>query len=124
LQFLGFPCNQFAGQEPGDNDELLNGLKYVRPGGGFVPSFPLTQKGNVNGLLQDPLWAYIKSVCPAAVDDLSDITPSWTPITTRDVAWNFEAVLFDHNGYAYRRYATAVDPRDTETDIATLLASM
>jgi glutathione peroxidase len=44
LLIVGFPCNQFGGQEPGANDEILNGLKYVRPGNGFVPAFPLTTK--------------------------------------------------------------------------------
>lgn len=52
----GTPCNQFGGQEPGDNDELLNGLAYVRPGNGFVPAFPLTQKMDVNGAFANPLW--------------------------------------------------------------------
>jgi hypothetical protein len=44
LSTLGTPCGDFANQEPGGNDEILAGLKYVRPGNGFVPAFPLMQK--------------------------------------------------------------------------------
>lgn len=110
------------GQEPGDNDEILNGLKYVRPGNGFVPNFPISQKISVNGLLQDSIWSAIKSVCPAAVTDIADVPPSWTPVRTTDVAWNFEAVLINKKGQAFRRYATIVDPKQTASDVEYLLS--
>lgn len=119
---LGYPCNLFGGQEPGDNSELLNGLKYVRPGSGFVPLFPLTQKVNVNGLLQDSVWTFLKAACPAPSPSWDPPIP-WSPVTATDVAWNFEAVLLNKQGIPYRRYATPVDPRLTAPDVAALLAA-
>jgi glutathione peroxidase len=109
-------------QEPGDNDEILNGLKYVRPGNGFVPAFPLTQKVNVNGLVGvDPVWTWMKNQCGPAVPDVTDIAPSWLPVYFNDVAWNFEMILVGRNGYPYRRYATATIPSQITGDLEMLL---
>ena len=48
-------------QEPGDNGtEILNSLKYVRPGNGFEPNFELTEKIDVNGPNEHPLYTYLK----------------------------------------------------------------
>ena len=48
-------------QEPSWNGvELMNGLKYVRPGNGFVPNFPLTEKVDVNGNLEHKMFTYLK----------------------------------------------------------------
>lgn len=121
LRVLAQPCNQFGGQEPGANSEILNTLKYVRPGGGFVPDFPLTQKINVNGIGIDPIWTYIRASCEAATDDVSDMTPAWIPVNRRDVQWNFETVAFKKDGTPYRRYATAVEPASIDADIQFLL---
>ena len=61
FQVLGFPCNQFGKQEPGANaEEILNGLKYVRPGNGFVPNFPMFKKRDVNGKTEDQIYAFFK----------------------------------------------------------------
>ena len=57
---LGFPCNQFGLQEPGLNHEILNGLRYVRPGGGFVPEFTMAAKVDVNGPNEHRLYAFMK----------------------------------------------------------------
>jgi hypothetical protein len=42
LDIAAFPCNQFGLQEPGENHEILNGLRYVRPGDGFIPDFAVS----------------------------------------------------------------------------------
>jgi len=48
-------------EEPGWNGtEIMNGIKYVRPGGGFVPAFPMVEKMDVNGVTQHPLYTYLK----------------------------------------------------------------
>ena len=47
-------------QEPGNNSEILNGLRYVRPGNDYVPRFSLTQKYDVNGKNEHPLYTYLK----------------------------------------------------------------
>ena len=61
LQILGFPCNQFGFQEPGENAaEIYNGLKYCRPGNGFVPNFQLLQKRDVNGAKEDEIFTFLK----------------------------------------------------------------
>uniref|UniRef100_A0A8B9UH95 glutathione peroxidase n=1 Tax=Anas zonorhyncha TaxID=75864 RepID=A0A8B9UH95_9AVES len=60
LVVLGFPSNQFGKQEPGQNSEILPALKYVRPGGGFVPNFQLFQKGDVNGAKEQKVYSFLK----------------------------------------------------------------
>lgn len=61
LRIIGFPCNQFGFQEPAENKyELLNGLKYVRPGYGFVPNFPLLERRDVNGEKEDKIYTFFK----------------------------------------------------------------
>jgi len=53
----------FLQQEPGANGtEILNTLKYVRPGEGFEPAFPLTKKTDVNGKNEHPLYTYLKVI--------------------------------------------------------------
>lgn len=50
-------------QEPGSNySEILNGIKYVRPGGGFVPNFQMFKKIDVNGKDEHPLYTYLKVI--------------------------------------------------------------
>lgn len=61
LRIVGFPCNQFGYQEPGENKyEIMNGLKYVRPGHGFVPNFSLFEKRDVNGKDEDEIYTFFK----------------------------------------------------------------
>ena len=51
---------KFQQQPEWSGEELMHGLKYVRPGNGFVPNFPLTQKTDVIGGRQHPLYTYLK----------------------------------------------------------------
>lgn len=61
LKILAVPCNQFAHQEPGQTaDEILNGLKYVRPGRGFEPHMALLKKRDVNGRNEDYMYTWLK----------------------------------------------------------------
>jgi len=122
---LGFPCNQFGGQEPGDNDEILNCLKYVRPGNGFVPNFPLFQKIRVNGATQDPMWIWMKSQCGFPPQSEIGAWPYivWNPVTAYDITWNFEKFLFAKGGLVYKRYGPGTLPLSMEADIVTLLGT-
>lgn len=53
--------NSFLQQEPGGNgEEILNGVKYVRPGNGFTPNFQIFQKIDVNGEKEHPLYNFLK----------------------------------------------------------------
>jgi len=119
---LGLPCNQFGMQEPGTNPELLNGIKYVRPGDEYVPKFNITAKVEVNGENQIPLYSFLKSTCPNPSLTIGD--PSrlyWTPIKQHDLTWNFEKFLINQDGRPVKRYAPAVLPQDIFDDIDGLL---
>lgn len=121
---LGFPCAQFYNQEPEDNDEILNALKYVRPGGGYVPSFPLMQLVSVNGALGvPPVYNYLKNSCPPVTQDVAvvDWIP-WRPISVTDIQWNFEKFLVNKKGVVVSRWAADVDPVTMASAVEALLA--
>ncbi|XP_041348717.1 epididymal secretory glutathione peroxidase-like [Gigantopelta aegis] len=110
---IGFPCNQFGHQEPGNNaTEILNGLYYVRPGLQFTPLFQLMSKVDVNGHREHPLFSYLKESCAVPSASNYDKTESfWNPIKVNDIAWNFEKFLIDRNGYPVLRFKPEVEPR-------------
>lgn len=90
FQVIGLPCPQFANQEPGNDGEILPTLKYVRPGGGYVPAFPLTLITNVNGGTGvHPAISLIKAACPLGPTDTvaSGGSPLWDPISVGDLQW-------------------------------------
>uniref|UniRef100_A0AAX7TNR1 Glutathione peroxidase n=1 Tax=Astatotilapia calliptera TaxID=8154 RepID=A0AAX7TNR1_ASTCA len=101
LTILGFPCNQFGKQEPGQRHEILPGLKYVRPGNGFVPNFLLFEKGDVNG--KNELFIFLcatQSSCPAVGEDFGPMYGRlfWEPLKISDIKWNFEKFLVGMDG--------------------------
>jgi len=120
---LGFPCNQFGGQEPGSNAEIKNCLRHVRPGNNFNVSFPLFSKIEVNGDNTHPIFEFLRSNCPSPtgliMSNKDDIT--WQPVTCVDIHWNFEKFLLDKNGKPYKRYTPDVYPNKLEGDIQALL---
>lgn len=123
LEVVGVPSNVFGLQEPGSDEELMNGYKYVRPGGGFVPNFPIASKVDVNGGNEVPLYTFLKSVCDRTVDRIG--TPDdmyWSPVLSTDLNWNFEKFLIDQDGKPYKRYNPMVAPAELIPDIETLLA--
>lgn len=124
LVIAAFPCPQFNNQEPGSNAEILNGLKYVRPGNGYVPKFAMFGKTMVNGDGAAPLFKYTRSVCPQPAPILMDdpMFIVWKPVTPADLTWNFEKVLFDRKGQPYKRFDPSAFPPSLETDIKFLLA--
>eukprot|EP01090_Pellita_catalonica_P021592 TRINITY_DN8125_c0_g1_i1.p1 TRINITY_DN8125_c0_g1~~TRINITY_DN8125_c0_g1_i1.p1 ORF type:complete len:132 (-),score=23.31 TRINITY_DN8125_c0_g1_i1:346-741(-) len=120
---IGFPCGQFFNQEPGTDSEILNCLKYVRPGQGFVPKFPLFLKGDVNGADTQAIYLWLKGACPQPSPTLtSPQFIDWTPVTPADLTWNFEKFLIDKTGKPVRRYSPGTPPLDLVKDISTLLA--
>lgn len=125
FRVLAFPCNQFGLQEPGENAyEILNGLKYVRPGHGFKldRNLKMMQKIEVNGGKESKIFTFLKSRCPAPdnfIDDVDKI--SWSPVRNDDITWNFEKILIDHNGQPYRRYTPTVEPKEITQDIEKLI---
>ncbi|KAL8581361.1 hypothetical protein ACOMHN_034439 [Nucella lapillus] len=122
---LGVPCNQFGKQEPGGNGtEILNSLKYVRPGNGFLPAFNLTEKVEVNGQNEHPLYTYLKSYCPPVDDIFHTAGPGiyYSPYRNSDVRWNFEKFLIDRQGKPVLRYHTHYQPDDIRADIIDMLS--
>ena len=112
----------FVRREPGSNAEILNTLKYVRPGNGFEPTFPLMEKMDVNGLSANKLWSDMRSRCASPVGVFVLSYYPWTPVSATDVAWNFEKVLLDSSLRVIKRYATTVSPASIADDIKALLA--
>uniref|UniRef100_A0A8C5NUC4 Glutathione peroxidase n=1 Tax=Jaculus jaculus TaxID=51337 RepID=A0A8C5NUC4_JACJA len=115
---LGFPCNQFGKQEPGKNSEILSGLKYVRPGGGFVPNFQLFEKGDVNGDKEQKVFTFLKNACPPT----SELVGSpkqlfWEPIKTHDIRWNFEKFLVGPDGVPVMRWFHQTPVSTVKADI-------
>lgn len=123
FKMLAVPCNQFGWQEPGDNGtEILNCLRYVRPGGGFVPNFELTEKLQVNGPEEHPLFTYLKKYCPSPWETFAPTYRlNYKGLKGSDIRWNFEKFLIDSQGRPVMRYSEVYTPEDIETDIKQLL---
>jgi len=119
---LGFPCNQFYYQEPGTEPEILNGVKYVRPGNNFVPNFQMFAKIEVNGKNEHPLYTYLKKNCPPTTDTFYDDRLMYAPIKSSDVAWNWETFLIDQQGRVMARAPPPLEPMLWETKVSQQVA--
>jgi glutathione peroxidase len=100
---LGFPCNQFGAQEPGNEEEIKNFCSL-----NYNVSFPLFAKIDVNGDKADPLYSFLKKAEPGLLG-------------TEMIKWNFTKFLVDQNGNVLRRYAPNVSPESLEADILSAL---
>ena len=134
LTVVGFPCNQFGHQCYEKDFELLNTLKYVRPGDGYAPKFQLMTKSVVNGDEQEALWTFLKESIPYPCDDRggtgsdfiykpqpNDKPIQWSPVRRNDVSWNFEKFLIDQEGVPFKRYSPKFENKNIVPDIETLL---
>uniref|UniRef100_A0A673T6Z2 Glutathione peroxidase n=1 Tax=Suricata suricatta TaxID=37032 RepID=A0A673T6Z2_SURSU len=118
LVVLGFPCNQFGEQEPGENSEILPGLKYVRPGRGYVPNFQLFEKGDVNGEKEQKVFTFLKTSCPHPSEVLGSFRHmSWDPVKVHDVRWNFEKFLVGPDGVPVMRWLHKAPVSTVRADI-------
>uniref|UniRef100_A0A8C6GNP7 Glutathione peroxidase n=1 Tax=Mus spicilegus TaxID=10103 RepID=A0A8C6GNP7_MUSSI len=118
LVILGFPSNQFGKQEPGENSEILPSLKYVRPGGGFVPNFQLFEKGDVNGEKEQKFYTFLKNSCPPTAELLG--SPGrlfWEPMKIHDIRWNFEKFLVGPDGIPVMRWYHRTTVSNVKMDI-------
>jgi glutathione peroxidase len=93
---LGFPCNQFLGQEPGTAEEIKEFCSTT-----YGVSFPLFEKVDVNGDERHPIYAHLSEV-PDADGHVGDIR------------WNFEKFLISPSGEVVGRFAPLVDPHDPD----------
>ena len=103
FEVLGFPCNQFGAQEPGDAAEIASFCSLT-----YEVSFPLFAKIEVNGDRADPLYAFLKSEKPGLLG-------------TEAIKWNFTKFLVGPDGQVVGRYAPTVKPEALEADIERLL---
>lgn len=123
MEIIGVPCSQFYNQEPGTPEEIMNALQFVRPGGGFVPNFPLFAKSDINGANRLPLYAWATERCESPAPAFSEKELLlYAPLDGRDIRWNYEKILFDRQGLPYRRYPPATEVFDLVPDIEALLA--
>lgn len=100
---LGFPCNQFADQEPGSNDEIANFCRV-----NYGVSFPMFAKIEVNGDNAHPLYKYLKKEVPGIFG-------------IESIKWNFTKFLVDRNGTVRERYAPMTKPAGIAQAIEKLL---
>ncbi|MCA9834524.1 MAG: glutathione peroxidase [Thermomicrobiales bacterium] len=99
---LGFPCNQFGGQEPGTNEEIQEFCSV-----NYNVTFPVMAKIDVNGENADPLYLYLEDEKPAE--------------SGPDIEWNFTKFLIDGDGNVVKRYGPREVPSSIEPDIKALL---
>ena len=92
FEVLGFPCNQFMNQEPGDAAEIKQFCSLT-----YDVSFPMFAKVDVNGEHTDPLFAHLKSAAPGIAG-------------TQTVKWNFTKFLVDRKGRVIKRFASTTKP--------------
>lgn len=125
FRVLAVPCNQFGHQEPAANKtELLNGLKHVRPGSGFIPHFDITMRSDVNGEEELEMYTYFKERCPAPTHTIYSRTETfWEPLTPTDISWNFEKILVSSHGVPLLRFMPDVEPNDLVELIADVIGS-
>ena len=103
VEVLGFPCNQFGKQEPGDTAQI--GAFCEK---NFGVSFPLFAKIEVNGPDTHPLYRHLKSEAPGLLG-------------TQRIKWNFTKFLVGRDGKVLKRYAPQTKPEEIAGDIAKLL---
>ena len=121
---VGFPCDQFAHQEPGSNEEIA---EFCRINHGVT--FQLMSKIDVNGPNADPIFEYLKSVAPA--EEYKGLKAKATHTLLKglsksvekdsDILWNFTKFLINRDGTVVKRYAPVTTPEDIEKDIQEML---
>eukprot|EP00088_Acartia_fossae_P019277 TRINITY_DN21243_c0_g2_i1.p1 TRINITY_DN21243_c0_g2~~TRINITY_DN21243_c0_g2_i1.p1 ORF type:complete len:138 (-),score=25.58 TRINITY_DN21243_c0_g2_i1:215-628(-) len=125
LAILGFPSNQFGHQENSSGQEILNALKYVRPGNGFEPKADMFDKVEVNGDNEHPLFTFLKKNLPTPSDDTESLMGDpkfiiWKPVKRSDISWNFEKFLISPSGQPVKRFSRYFLTKDIESDIKQL----
>ena len=121
---VGFPCDQFAHQEPGTDEQIA---EFCRINHGVT--FPLMKKTDVNGKDAHPIFEYLKSQAPdeeykgfkakATHAMLKGISKSVEK--DGDILWNFTKFLINRDGSVVKRYAPVIEPKDIEKDLEAML---
>ena len=122
LQVLGFPCDQFGGQEPGTDAEIQEFCSTT-----YQVTFPVFGKIEVNGPGADPLYVYLRAQAPGNLgpadglfyQHLSATRPE--AIGTDEIKWNFTKFLVGRDGQVIRRYEPTVTPEQIRPELEGLL---
>ncbi|KAK8209282.1 glutathione peroxidase-like protein [Phyllosticta capitalensis] len=101
---LGFPCNQFGGQDPGSNDEIQSFCQV-----NYGVTFPVLGKVDVNGDKADPLFEWLKKEMPGLMG-------------LKRVKWNFEKFLVGRDGQVKGRWASTTKPESLKEAVEAELA--
>ncbi len=102
LEILGFPCNQFGNQEPGDSDEISTFCQL-----NYGVSFPIFEKVEVNGTNAHPIFVYLKTKLGGFL--------------TSKIKWNFTKFVIDKSGKPVKRFSPITTPEKMESLIKSLL---
>jgi glutathione peroxidase len=103
LVVMGFPCNQFGHQEPGESDDIASFCEA-----NYGVGFPMFAKVDVNGGDAHPLFKHLKSAAPGLLG-------------SEAIKWNFTKFLLGRDGTVFKRYAPQTSPEDLQADIEQLL---
>ena len=104
LVVLGFPCDQFAHQEPGNDAEIASFCQI-----NFGVTFPLMSKIEVNGPNVHPVFAFLKAKAPGLAGE--------------SIKWNFTKFLVGKDGRTVRRFPSTTEPGEIAKDIETALTA-
>jgi glutathione peroxidase len=104
LVVLGFPCNQFGSQDPGNNDEIASFCQL-----NYGVSFPMMEKIDVNGAKAHPLYQWLTAEAPGLLG-------------SKAIKWNFTKFLVGRDGRVIKRYAPQDAPEKLSRDIEAALA--
>ena len=105
LVIVGFPSNEFGGQDPGSNDQIASFCQI-----NYGVSFPMMAKVEVNGAQAHPLWQWLKSQAPGLLG-------------SEGIKWNFTKFLIGRDGRVLKRYAPNDTPESLRRDIEKALAA-
>ncbi len=124
LVIIGFPCDQFAHQEPGSDEQIA---EFCRLNHGVT--FPLMKKIEVNGPNESPVFTYLKAAAPseqykgfkakATQKMLKGLSKSVEKES--DILWNFTKFLVSRDGSVVKRFAPVAEPASFEKDIEEML---
>ena len=103
FEVLGFPCNQFGGQEPGSAEDIATFCSTK-----YDVTFPLFAKIDVNGAKAHPLYEHLKAEAPGALG-------------TKAIKWNFTKFLVNSRGEVVQRYGSSTTPAQVDADVARAL---
>ena len=124
LVIIGFPCDQFANQELGDDAQIE---EFCRINHGVT--FPLMKKSDVNGPDENPVFTYLKAAAPT--EEYKGIKAKATQKLLKtlsksvekdsDILWNFTKFLVNRDGTVVKRFAPVAEPESFEKDIKEML---